>query len=147
LLVKLLKTAAKPIFYRQPVNETALARTSTRGGERRRFACSFAVLTSTGGRKLEFAAVQPQPMHSHSQLTRHCDNGAFVAALRRDPQPPRFDAAPLLRAYQHGAGRLVECGAYLAIAALGDVALDVDGIAGFECVSPSGQNTPQQPSI
>jgi hypothetical protein len=47
-------------------------------------------------------------------------------------RPPCLDAAPLLRAYQHGAGRLVEYGAHLAIATFGDPAPDIDGIAGLD---------------
>ena len=65
-------------------------------------------------------------MHDHCQLACHRDDRAFVAALGCDPQPPCFDAAPLLRAYQHGATRLVEYGANLAVAAFGDAALDID---------------------
>jgi hypothetical protein len=40
---------------------------------------------SIGRRKTELAAVQPHTMHR--ELARHCDDRAFVAALRRDPSP------------------------------------------------------------
>ena len=85
---------------------------STRGGERRRLTCSCAIFMSIGRRKTELAAVQPHTMHP--ELARHCDDRAFMAALRRDPSLQCFGAAPLLGTYRH-ARRFVEYGAHLPI--------------------------------
>jgi hypothetical protein len=126
----------RPIFCRQLVSETALAELSTRGGERRRFACSGAMLIPISCSKTELAAVQPHPMHDYRQLARYRDDRALVAALGRDPQPLCFNAAPLLRANQHDASRLVEHGAHLAIPAFGNASFSNSTIG-----TPSAANS------
>jgi hypothetical protein len=77
----------KPIFCRQPVCETALARALN---TRRRAPSSCLLLCYLRVRRTpqtELATVKPHPMHDHRQLARHCDDRAFAAALRRDPPP------------------------------------------------------------
>ena len=73
---------AQPILCRSTAGETALARASTSGGERRRLASHSTIPVIIFRRaKAELATVKPHPMHDHCQLARHRNDGTFVAAL------------------------------------------------------------------
>jgi hypothetical protein len=49
--------------------------------------------------------------------------------LRRDPDAPRLHGVPFLGAHEHGAGRFIDRRARFAVAAFGNVAVDIDRIA------------------
>ena len=79
----------------------------------------------------ERGVVAPHGAHDDGELSGDRGDSLLVAAALRDLQPPGLQAAPPLVARQQALGGFVEHRPHLFVAALGNAAWPVDGVAGL----------------